>query len=151
MGEKWEENRKQLVTEFVRELREAVKRVRGDLVISSAVYYRKSSADRVLQDWYGWLKEGIVDFVAPMAYVSDEELKNALQEWKHADPTLERIIPGLSIYKVRQGKEVPKAREEVSRQLGLIRRGEAKGFILFSLPFLTDEIASLLRASGKKF
>lgn len=151
MGEKWEEYRKGLVTEFVRELREAVKRVKGDVMLSSAVYYRKSSADGVLQDWYGWLEEGIVDFVAPMAYVSDEELERALQEWKSADPLLERIVPGLSIYKVRQGKEVPKAREEVSRQLGLIKRGEAKGFILFSLPFLTDEIASLLRASGGEF
>jgi hypothetical protein len=79
-----------------------------------------------------------------MAYVDDARLISALREWKQADPNLEKIIPGLSLYEVKNGKEVGKDYRKVVRQIELIRREGARGFILFSLPFLTDDLVKYL-------
>jgi len=142
--EKWVDFRKDIITSFVREVYELTKRRSSDLLLSTAVFYNKASAERVLQDWYGWLHMGIVDFVAPMAYVDDARLISALKEWKEADPNLEKIIPGLSIYEVKNGREMAKDYREVVKQIELIREEGARGFILFSLPFLTDDLAKYL-------
>jgi uncharacterized lipoprotein YddW (UPF0748 family) len=141
---KWIAFRKEIITSFVKEVYGLTKRRSNDLLLSAAVFYNKASAERVLQDWYGWIDKGIVDFVAPMAYVDDARLISALREWKRADPNLEKIIPGLSIYEVKNGKEVGKDYRKVVRQIELIRREGARGFILFSLPFLTDDLVKYL-------
>ena len=141
---KWIAFRKEIITSFVKEVYGLTKRRSNDLLLSAAVFYNKASAERVLQDWYGWIDKGIVDFVAPMAYVDDARLISALREWKQADPNLEKIIPGLSLYEVKNGKEVGKDYRKVVRQIELIRREGARGFILFSLPFLTDDLVKYL-------
>lgn len=141
---KWVDFRKELITSFVKEVYQLTKRMSNALLLSAAVFYNKASAERVLQDWYGWLDMGIVDFVAPMAYVDDARLLSALKEWKQADPNLEKIIPGLSIYEMRNGREVAKDYRKVVKQIELIRKEGARGFILFSLPFLTDDLVKYL-------
>jgi uncharacterized lipoprotein YddW (UPF0748 family) len=141
---KWIAFRKEIITSFVKEVYGLTKRRSNDLLLSAAVFYNKASAERVLQDWYGWIDKGIVDFVAPMAYVDDARLISALREWKQADTNLEKIIPGLSLYEVKNGKEVGKDYRKVVRQIELIRREGARGFILFSLPFLTDDLVKYL-------
>jgi len=137
----WIDFRKGLVTSFVEEIYNKTKEINSSLLLSAAVFYNKSAAEGVLQDWYNWLNRGIVDFIAPMAYVNDDRLTSALREWKSYDPDFERIVPGLSIYQVKNGKEVPKDREAVKRQIRIIKEGGARGFILFSLPFLTEDLA----------
>ncbi len=142
--EEWINFRKGLITSFVEEVYKKAKRTNGSLTLSAAVFYNKNLGDKVLQDWYSWLENGVVDFVAPMAYVDDKRLLSALQEWKSYDPHLGKILPGLSIYQLRKGREVPKDKEAVMRQIRIIKNAGAKGFILFSFPFLTDDLAKEL-------
>ncbi|MBC7326617.1 family 10 glycosylhydrolase [bacterium] len=146
--EEWLSYRKALITSFVEEVFRMLKGHSDSLQLSAAVFYNKISADRVLQDWYNWIEEEIVDFLAPMAYVDDGRLLSAIKEWKRYDPELKRIIAGLSIYKVVRGREVSKGKNEVMRQLEILKREGAKGFILFSLPFLTDELVKELAKLG---
>lgn len=138
---KWADFRKELITSLVGEFYKKLKVFNSGHLLSAAVFYNRSSAEGVLQDWYKWLESGIIDFVAPMAYVDDKRLRSALKEWKGYDPTLEKIIPGLSIYQVKNGKEVPKGKQAVLRQIKIIKDEGARGFILFSLPFLTEDLA----------
>jgi len=140
----WERFLKEGPTSLVRNVYKRAKEINKDVKVSAAVFYTREAAEGVLQDWYGWLREGIVDFVVPMAYVSDETLRKALKEWKDFDPSLEKIIPGLSIYKRENGKAVPKKAEDVIRQIQIVRENGAKGFVLFSLHYLSDEIISAL-------
>lgn len=142
--EEWANFRKEMVSSLVRKFYEKIKAFNHALLLSAAVFYNKNSAERVLQDWYSWLDRGIVDFVAPMAYVDDARLISAVKEWRGYDPDLQRIIPGLSIYQVKNGKEIPKDKKSVLRQLKIIRDAGARGFILFSLPFLTEDLAQEL-------
>jgi uncharacterized lipoprotein YddW (UPF0748 family) len=142
--EKWVDFRKEIITSFVKELYDNTKAIKSSLLFSAAVFYNKASAEKVMQDWYRWLDMGIVDFAAPMAYVDNAHLVSALREWKQADPNLEKIIPGLSIYKVKNGREVTKDYKKVIKQIELIRNEGARGFILFSLPFLSDDLAKYL-------
>ncbi|MGC9003163.1 MAG: family 10 glycosylhydrolase [bacterium] len=145
---KWVEYRKEIITSLVKEFYETTKRKNPSLLLSAAVFYDKARAEKVLQDWYKWLELGIVDFVAPMAYVDDNRLISALREWKSYDSNLEKIIPGLRIYEIKNGKEVARDLKQVMRQIEIIKKEGAKGFILFSLPFLTDDLCQYLATLG---
>ena len=77
------------------------------------------SAEAAYQQWPLWLREKTIDYVIPMSYTDDTaELSRQIAQWKKVDPSLQRIIPGLSIYEDATGKAV-------TRNLGLIRRQHA--------------------------
>ena len=93
------------------------------------------------QDWYGWLREGCIDYVLPMAYTEDNAtLGKAFDEWKQADPNMERIIPGLSIYSRKEGKAVPRDLALIHSQLEMCRTYHTHGNQFFSLAYLTDPL-----------
>jgi len=116
--EKWVEYRKWTVTELVRAVYKGAKKLKPRAWVNAAVFYKKDSADRVCQDWYGWLREGCMDYVLPMAYTEkNEDLAKAFAEWRAADPQMERIIPGLSIYSRKDGKAGPRDINLVRLQL----------------------------------
>jgi uncharacterized lipoprotein YddW (UPF0748 family) len=120
---------------------ERAKAIKPNVAISAAVFYRLASADAVFQDWSRWLREGFIDYVLPMAYVTDEKaLLDALEEYKSVDPKLERIIPGLSLY-MRDEKGVKSRPPElVLRQVEICKKAGAKGVNFFALTYLSDEI-----------
>ena len=116
--------------------------------VSAAVFFNKESADRVCQDWYGWLTEGIIDYVLPMAYTEDNQtLAKAFAEWKAADPKMERIIPGLSIYSRKDGTAVPRDLALVRSQLDMCRTYQTHGNQFFSLGYLREPLINLLAES----
>lgn len=80
--EKWIDFRADKVTEFVKKVRESVGKKFPEIKFSTAVFpERKLSYETKKQDFSRWLKEGLLDFVTPMAYYDDEEkLKEALTE-----------------------------------------------------------------------
>jgi uncharacterized lipoprotein YddW (UPF0748 family) len=96
---KWAEYRKSGVTELVRDVYRRAKQVKPDAQVTAAVFAGLGSAENVYQDWPGWIREGIVDYVIPMAYTTkDDVLAKQLAEWISVDPQLERIVPGLGIF-----------------------------------------------------
>jgi len=142
---KWIEYRNNSVTELVRSVYLEAKEVRPDAQISAAVFHNRVEAEDVCQDWYGWLDEGIVDCVIPMQYTTDNAaLEESLREWQAADPDMRRIVPGLAVYATREGKDVPRASDLVVSQVELCRSHGVPGVQFFSLPFLSDEIATAL-------
>lgn len=137
----WAEFWTDSVTDLVRQVYGGAKALKPRAWVSAAVFYNREAADNVCQDWYGWLREGIIDYVLPMAYTEKNDLlEAALQEWQACDPHLDRIIPGLSIYS-KQGQET------VVRDPGLVRAQQelcaayqAHGTCYFSLDNLTPEL-----------
>jgi uncharacterized lipoprotein YddW (UPF0748 family) len=102
---KWPEYRKSGVTELVRDVYHRAKRAKPTAQVTAAVFSSRASAENVFQDWPGWLRGGVVDYVVPMAYTPNNDvLTKQLQEWTTLDPRLERILPGLCIYtRVKEG------------------------------------------------
>lgn len=144
--EKWVAYRKSTVTELVRSVHQEAKRVKPQAQVSAAVFYNRQAAEAVCQDWYGWLKEGIIDYVLPMAYLMENsKLQEALDEWKAADPQFERIIPGLSIY-MRGEKITSRPPDLVLSQAELCRKAGARGTLFFASNYLNDELAEALAA-----
>ncbi len=143
--EKWVEYRKSTVTELVRAVHAGSRMVKPRSQISAAVFYTKEAAERVCQDWYGWLREGCLDYALPMAYTErNDDLARAFAEWRAFDPGLDRIVPGLSIYSKREGKAAPRDLELIRSQLELARSQGARGIQLFSLAYLTDDLIRFL-------
>ena len=142
---KWVEYRKWTVSELVRSVHRDAKALKPGVWVSAAVFYAKDSADHVCQDWYAWLREGSIDYVLPMAYTEDNaRLAKAFAEWKEADPRMERIIPGLSIYSRKDGKAGPRDLALVRSQLEMCKANATHGNLFFSLAFLNDELIKSL-------
>ncbi|HIE53461.1 MAG TPA: hypothetical protein EYP85_17045 [Armatimonadetes bacterium] len=141
----WDEFRRETVTLLVRDVYRRAKEIKPAAWVSAAVFYNRAAADGVLQDWYGWLEEGCIDYVIPMAYLNDNRrLEEALREWKEADPTLTRIVPGLSIFKRTPEGTTTKPTEQVLSQIALCREWGAQGMVLFSIHSLTSELQEAL-------
>jgi hypothetical protein len=72
----------------------------GRGTLSAAVYPylgkgpENGGALSVGQEWDGWLEQGLLDFVYPMAYIS-EDIPDHIKEWASYDAS--RIVPCLSV------------------------------------------------------
>jgi uncharacterized lipoprotein YddW (UPF0748 family) len=96
--EKWAEYRKTTVTDLVRDVYRRAKQAKPRAQVTAAVFTPVKSAEQVYQDWPGWLRAGIVDYVIPMAYTpNNAQLAKQLDDWKTVDPRLQRIVPGLCL------------------------------------------------------
>lgn len=142
---KWVEYRRWTVTELVRSVYREAKALKPKAWVNAAVFYKKDSADAVCQDWYGWLREGCIDYVLPMAYTEDNKvLAQTFAEWRAFDPQMQRIIPGLSIYSRREGKAAPRDLALVRSQLEMCRTNATHGNLFFSLAYLNDPLIKAL-------
>ncbi|MBN1417250.1 MAG: family 10 glycosylhydrolase [Planctomycetes bacterium] len=145
-AKKWAEYRAWGVTQLVRDVHAAAKAAKPSAPISAAVFTPLEAARRACQDWPAWIRDGIIDFVVPMAYTMDNvDLARQIREWKTVDPALDRIVPGLSIY-VRDGRDAgPRAPAVVLSQYELCRKSGARGNLFFSLHYLADPLIEALR------
>jgi uncharacterized lipoprotein YddW (UPF0748 family) len=93
---RWDQWRREQVTELVRAIRTATTALKPDLQLSAAV---GAYAERVYlaegQDWLGWLDAGLVEFAVPMAYTVDDRMFRYLAERYSNGPHAERIWLGL--------------------------------------------------------
>src|SRR5207302_4261740 len=73
----WQQWRREQITSLVRSIHHDVKAVRPVVILSAAVIpwgtYKRSfqascAYSAVAQDWYSWIRDGILDVVAPMTY-----------------------------------------------------------------------------------
>jgi len=142
---KWVEYRKWTVTELVRSVYKGAKQIKPQAQVSAAVFHDRKSAEAVCQDWYNWLKEGILDYAVTMAYLMDNaKLQEALDEYKAADPAMARIIPGLSIYMKEGGATSSRPRALVLSQVELCRSAGARGTFFFASNYLNADLIAAL-------
>ena len=103
------------------------------------------AADAAYQEWPRWLRSGTIDYVIPMAYTDQmSDLSRQIAQWKTVDPSLQRIIPGLSIYQDDGGKNVTRNLDLIRHQRSLCRQQGAHGNMFFSMEYLSDPLARRL-------
>lgn len=142
----WDKFQMEGPTALVREVYHRVKALRPEAKVTAAVWRNRLAAAGVYQDWYAWLREGIMDYVIPMCYVMDSKsLEADLDEWQEFDPKLQRILPGLAIYQRQDGKTVPRPPELVTDQITRCLKRGARGVCLFVAGIMDEPIAAALR------
>ena len=120
--------RREQVTRAVEDVRAALRPVRREVVLSAAVFADPVDA-RVAryQDWPEWLRLGLVDVAAPMAYTADEsryrDLLRAADEARTAAPGSE-VWMGLGVYQDTFDGAI--------RKLSLVREAGFRGAVVFS-------------------
>jgi uncharacterized lipoprotein YddW (UPF0748 family) len=127
--EKFKKWRRDQITSFVMQSSKAIKAARKGIDFSVAVYGSwPSCRDSIGQDWVTWAKGGYVDFICPMNYVTDDtEAKKLITRQLLSAGTRTPIYPGLG----PSTKSLPP--EQVARQVDIIRKAGAKGFLLFEM------------------
>jgi len=125
----WCEWRRGQITKLLRRIRGQLASARPACVLSaSALMPSPTMASKVgLQDWDGWMNEGIVDFVVPMLYVksstTSKEVTDLLQ-YRHA----RHIYMGVGIF------QLPK--DVALQQIMDASAAGAEGTALFSYYYL---------------
>ncbi len=143
---RWTEFRKSGVTELVRDVYRRAKALKPNVQVTAAVFSSLESADSVYQDWPCWVREKTIDYVVPMAYSEDSgELTRQIAQWRMVDPSLARIVPGLSIYHDADGKTVTRDANLIRSQVRLCRQHGLQGNLFFSLQYLNDLLVNLFR------
>ncbi len=87
------------VTALVADVRQVTLRMRPDLILSAAVKPDPDTAfDEVGQDWVRWVREGLVDVVAPMMYSASGEVvaRQAADLARRVPP--DRVWAGIAVY-----------------------------------------------------
>ena len=123
--EPWAEFRRNQVTDLVERIYVGVKRRRPGVLVSAAVGPdAQESFLRRYQDWEGWLRRGIVDVVAPMAYDPDDGLFD--EAISHAAEVAgpERVWAGVGAYLTTYEGTLSKI--DITERIGV------RGFLLFS-------------------
>ena len=139
--EPWDEFRRSQITELVERIYVGVKRRRPEVLVSVAVFPdAQESFLRRYQDWEGWLRRGIVDVVAPMAYNPDDGLfAQAISDAAGvAGP--ERVWAGVGAYLTTYEGTLTKI--DITQRIGV------RGFLLFSYDW---PVANGAASGGRPF
>jgi len=124
-GAEWHDFLRESVTGTLERVRQEVRRAQPGIALTAAVFPDPVDArNHRFQDWQSWLRDGLVEAVAPMSYqASDEVFARALaRAIEPAGP--ERVWAGIGAYLNSFEGAVTKAR--------LARDAGAAGIVLFS-------------------
>jgi uncharacterized lipoprotein YddW (UPF0748 family) len=128
----WAEFRRAQITGLVERIYFGVKNRRPDLMVSAAVFANADDAyESRFQDWRGWLEDGILDAVAPMAYTSDNDAFESQIQAAIAAAGRDRVWAGVGIYQNTYRGTLDKI--EIARGLG------TRGVVLFSYDWAVSE------------
>ncbi len=121
----WSEFRRTHITDLVARIYTGVKRRRPGVVVSAAVFPdARDSFTQRHQDWEGWLRAGIIDAVAPMAYTADDARYEELIEHVVSVGGAERVWAGIGTHVATY--------EGTVDMIGTARRMGVRGVMLFS-------------------
>lgn len=145
LPEAWDEFRRQQIDDLVTRIYYGVKMRRPEVVVSAAVFANRDDAFRFrFQDWQGWLRDGVLDIVVPMAYTADDELfGRQIRDAREAAGAGDRVWAGIGAYQNTLDGTVRKIR--AARELG------AAGVVLFSYDWAVREDAYLRRVGEEAF
>lgn len=140
----WIEWNGEQVTQFVRDLREAVKAAGRPVKISAAVFPAADKAKVLIgQDWEAWAKQGLIDMLCPMLYTNHHGLFE-----KYARRAVEigrgrvLVCPGIGIG-TSHNQNTPAGMRE---QMDISQRLGGNGVIFFSSSSLTESFLQSLRS-----
>ena len=98
--------------------------------LSAAVYPTPESAAENAQDWPAWIRDGLLDFVAPMLYTTDPHRFAAmLDQALAAAPSPSHILPGIGTGADESQLDALSA----AQQIQICRQKKTIGFALFQL------------------
>lgn len=119
------------ITRLVRDISAIVKEANPKASLSAAVYGKyPQCVPSVAQDWYAWLKEGVVDFVCPMNYTADPaKFAEYLKMQADLPGAKGKIISGIGVTAMESILDPVQTIEQVN----MIRSAGMPGFVLFDL------------------
>jgi len=122
----WCDWRRNEVTSLVRLIYGAVAQAKRHVKVSAAVFADPVGArDLCLQDWAGWLSEGILDFAVPMIFEDDNRAyAQVLADCLAAGKGRRHVYIGHAGWKMDSGKSLDR--------IGVARRAGAPGTVVFS-------------------
>lgn len=96
----WDQFRRDNVTHIVKDIYDAVKRIKPDVEVSAAVIgYYKSAYESKFQDWKLWLESGYLDVAMPMIYEPEDVIVNYMVDQALAMEGEGVVFIGLGAYK----------------------------------------------------
>jgi uncharacterized lipoprotein YddW (UPF0748 family) len=129
-AERWDQFRRDGLTQLVVKVRAAVKTARPGTIVSAAVVpdARQATQSR-LQDWRAWLDQSLLDVLCPMAYSAEASVFQgqiaAAREYAGEVP----VWAGIGAYQLTQAQTL--------QHIASARKLGAAGTILFSYDALT--------------
>jgi uncharacterized lipoprotein YddW (UPF0748 family) len=129
-GDLTPELRRETLTALVSRLASAARAERPGIAVSAAVIADEAKAVREhAQDWPEWMRRGILDAVAPMAYTADvpvfrAQVENAVARTRGSGP----VWAGIGVYRLGVPGMIAHVREA--------RRAGARGVVFFSHEWL---------------
>jgi len=135
---KWAKWRRDQVTALVKLCHDKIKAAAPNVVISTSTicsggisneWEKSSPYSGVLQDWYKWMKEGLIDVNIPMNYRTESKATQAKQyrDWIAAS---EKWSGGRPVYQGIFADE--NTAPDVLKQIDAQRKAGQEGFVLFS-------------------
>ncbi len=135
---RWDDWRRERVTEVVRRASDAARTARPDVEVSAAVWaYANRAYLSLFQDWRRWLEAGWIDFAVPMAYTRDDRLLRYLAHETTGGVEGGRVWLGLGAWLFAKSPERARAQLDFARSL------QPAGVSLFSYDALRDAPALL--------
>ncbi len=118
-----------------------VKRRRPEVLVSAAVFPNaRESSIYQYQDWEEWLRRGIVDVVAPMAYNANDGLFDEAISRAAEVGGSERVWAGVGVHLTTY--------EGTLSKIGIAQRIGVRGYMLFSYDW---SVANGAAADGQPF
>jgi len=145
MWDEWIAWNGERVTQFVKELKDALKSVGRPVKISAAVFPAADKAKVLIgQDWESWAKQGLVDMLCPMLYTNQAGL---FEKYTREAVDIGRgkclVCPGIGIG-TSHNKNTPQGMRE---QIGISKKQGGDGVIFFSSSSLTADFLEKLNES----
>ena len=128
-SEEFREWRRDQITSLVREIGDAVERARPGTAVSAAVVPDLEEArESCGQDWARWASDGLVDFLAPMDYVSDDDSFASLLARQVAVSDVP-VVVGIGVFDT--GADLTE--DQLLHRIEIAREERAGGFAIFHL------------------
>lgn len=141
----WDGFRSEQVTALVRSIRARLKAESPQVELSAAVQAHPECVNSA-QDWLGWCREGLVDFLSPMDYRSSPAFLrlDLAQQQPILKETGVAIYPGIGV--AASGLQL--SEWDVARQIDLIREMDFPGYTFFWLLKGNARVYERLAAGG---
>jgi uncharacterized lipoprotein YddW (UPF0748 family) len=128
--DRWHDYRSRRLTHLVTRVRDTVKSIRSSALVSAAVFPDPADAfDRRMQNWPGWLADGLLDVVCPMAYAIDPAVFADQIAAAGQAAEANRLWAGIGAFRL--------SADHIATNVRAARRLGAGGIVLFSYDSLT--------------
>ena len=139
----WAKFRADNISAVVRVVVERARAKRSDIEISAAIFNTPNDDYRGrAQDWMGWCREGLLDFVCPMDYTGSTAMLRGMLRMQMGYHGKTKFYPGLciSLWPV-DGRE----EQRLAEQIEAVREEGFGGFTLFQYESKTLPLFKILR------